>query len=231
MTDALAPWLERLTSSVYGVPVWALLAGAIVAAALWDRHHAAHARDAVDRWAAQHGYRLVRCRRLWLSGLGLRSTGVHFGATDQSHQRHVHVFAVTVADRALGGHSRGRVRVRRDVRSTFDPEVEVSWDALNESDPALPEVPAGPSWEDAQLALLCRVADGECAFRPDDRHSDEAGERFDMLVEHVTAMQRRGWVTHAPPIAERRLPGRRYAALTDVELTEAGREVVERVRR
>ena len=80
------------------------------------------------------------------------------------------------------------------------------------------------------LALLRRVGDGECGFRPEDR-SDEAGERFDMLVEHLLAMRERGWVTFRAPVGEMRRPGRTYVAVSDVELTDEGRAVLGRGQR
>jgi hypothetical protein len=64
----------------------------------------------------------------------------------------------------------------------------MSWQRLNEPGPVA--APTGPAWEAAQLALLRRVGHGESVFHPDDRHTAEAGERFDQLVEHVLAMQR-----------------------------------------
>ena len=215
-----------IPSTVLGLPLWAAIAAAaVLSAALRDQYLARQAREVVERWAAQHRYRLVHCRRAWLS-LSLVNTAPRYDALGLERRRHAYAFDVAVEDRALGGTSRGRVTVRGDWLSGFDEDLEVAWDELNTPDPAA--APAGPSWDAAQLALLGRVADGETTFRPDDPHSAEAGERFDLLVEHLQAMQRRGLVDFPAPLADISGRGRQYAAVTTVTLTAAGRALVAR---
>ncbi len=54
-----------------------------------------------------------------------------------------------------------------------------------------------------------------------------ARAKFDEEVEHILALNRRGLVTCATPIAELRSDAQ-YAAITDVELTADGRRMIER---
>jgi len=222
-----------LPSPVLGVPFWAVAAGAAVVALLRDAYLGAQARAVVERWAARHEYRLLACRRswvpAWLAGFGLRNTGDRLGADGVPRRRYVYLFAVVVADGKLGGRSRARVRVEGDWAAGFDDDVDVAWDEMNAPDPTGAATPdAGPTWDAAQLALLRRVGAGESTFRPDDRHTPEAGERFDLVVEHLQAMQRRGLVDFPAPLAEIGRPGRLYGAVTDVALTAAGRAVLAR---
>ena len=215
-----------IPTTVLGLPVWVSVAAAAVAAAVVrDRWLEAQARDVVDRWAAEHRYRVVRCRRAWLS-LSLVNTAPRYGPIGLERRRHAYAFEVTVEDRALGGTSRARVTVLGDWLSGFDEELDVAWHELNTPDPAA--APPGPAWDAAQLDLLRRVGDGESTFRPDDPHSAEAGERFDLLVEHLQAMQRRGLVDFPAPLADISGRGRQHAAVTGVTLTAAGRALLER---
>ena len=75
--------------------------------------------------------------------------------------------------------------------------------------------------EVAQRALLKRIARGETSFAAP-RRSADGGEAFDMLVEHLMAMQTRGLITASVPRAAR-TPGSMYELVDSVELTEAGR--------
>jgi hypothetical protein len=75
---------------------------------------------------------------------------------------------------------------------------------------------------DAHMALLTRVADGQSTFLPDDQVTADAGQRFDAFVEELLRLQHRGLFTGATAWAEVHLPGREYAAVTNVELTPAG---------
>ena len=215
-----------IPSTVLGLPVWvSVAAAAAVAAVVRDRWLEGQARVVVERWAAQHRYRIVRCRRAWLS-LSLVNSAPRYDTLGLERRRHAYAFEVTVDDRALGGTSRARVTVRGDWWSGFDEDVHVDWHELNAPDPAA--APPGPTWDAAQLDLLRRVGDGESTFRPDDPHSAEAGERFDLLVEHLQAMQRRGLVDCPAPLADISGRGRQYAAVTTVTLTAAGRALLDR---
>jgi hypothetical protein len=81
-------------------------------------------------------------------------------------------------------------------------------------------------WESAQIAVLRRVAAGESSLRPSGRDA-AARVEFDTLVEHVLALNHRGLLHCATPIAELRADAQ-YAAVTDVELTEEGRQALAR---
>ena len=215
-----------IPATLLGLPGWVVIfAAAGVVGLARDRWLERRARDVVERWASQHRYRLVRCRRHWFT-FGPTNVAYGYGTRDIGRRRHHYVFGVEVEDRALGGRSRGRVSVRGHWLGGLDEDVDVAWDALNVLDESA--APAGMPWEAAQLALLRRVGDGESTFRPDDLQTPEAGRHFDMLVEHLGAMQRRGLVTFPAPLAEPRLRGRQYAAVTDVALTAAGREMLAR---
>lgn len=220
--------LPSLPSALLAVPGWAFVVAIVGIGIALDAWRAARARALVERWALQNQYRLVSCRRSILSAIGsglgtVRIAG--FRVRGGSYRQRNYVFVVTVADRALGGLSRARVRVRGGAPEV-DRDVDVTWDELNAPDESAP--PLGAAWEDAQVALLRRVAGGQRAFRPEDRETPEAGERFDMLVEHLMAMQRRGLVHFPTPIGEMRRPGRLYAAVNDVTVTDAGRDLLAR---
>jgi len=81
-------------------------------------------------------------------------------------------------------------------------------------------------WVDAQLALMRRAAAGESTFRPESRDG-AARAAFDTTVEHLLALNHRGLLTCATPIAELKADAQ-YAAVTDVELTDEGRRGLER---
>ena len=210
-----------------GFPSWVVIAAVVgVATVARDQWLERRARTVVERWAAQHRYRLLRCRRAWFS-LAFINVAPPYDASGFGRRRRPYAFDVAVEDRELGGGSRGRVSVRGDWLAGFDEEVVVEWSELNTPDAAA--APAGPSWNAAQIALLRRVNDGETTFRPDDPHTVAAGERFDLLVEHLQALQRRGFADFPAPLADTGRGGRQYAAVTGVVLTSAGREVLARV--
>jgi hypothetical protein len=133
-------------------------------------------------------------------------------------------FRAEVDDLRLGGTGVVRLRVWTDWLGMIDKEPEITWDRM----PADGDGSKGTEtqWHDAQLALVRRVAGGESVFRPDGREpSDRAA--FDATVEHLLALQRRGLLMCATPIAEIRADAQ-YAAITGVELTAEGRRALER---
>jgi hypothetical protein len=81
-------------------------------------------------------------------------------------------------------------------------------------------------WETKQIDLLRRVADDGPRLRPDGQ-DDAARTEFDERVELVQALQRRGLLHCATPIAELKRDAM-YAEITDVVLTAEGRRVLER---
>jgi len=88
------------------------------------------------------------------------------------------------------------------------------------------EAAAQSHWETKQIELLRRVADEGTRLRPD-AQDDAARAEFDARVELVLALQRRGLLHCATPIAELKRDAM-YAEITDVVLTEEGRRVLER---
>jgi len=196
------------------------LAGAVLLALhfgnlLWRRRRA---REIAERWLAQHNYRVTRFRQFFLAGWG------KFPATPFRNNDWAVNFLVEVDDLKLGGSGEVRLRVWTDWLGMIDREPEISWDRMPTEDDGGVRAPES-HWADAQIALLRRAAAGESTFRP--KGNDVATRaKFDEEVEHMLALNRRGMVTCATPIAELR-SGAQYAALTNVELTEHGRRALE----
>jgi hypothetical protein len=200
---------------------WWVLAGVMLVAAI--AHYALRRRKArrvAFDWLRQHGY---HARRLTIP---LWSWRAHrFAPAPLRNNDKAFYARAEVEDRKLGGV--GVVWLRTWIGWTGEEiwDTEVFWERM----PAEGEgPPAGPVWEDAQLALLERIAAGEHTLRPADSRSTAAGAAFDLEVEHVLALQRRGLVTCATPVAETRVPGRAYAYVSDVTLTEEGARFVQR---
>lgn len=182
----------------------------------WRRQRA---RDIAERWLAQHRYRVRSLRFVYWS------TRPRFRATPFRNNDWAVDLRAEVDDMRLGGTGEIRLRVWTDWLGMIDREPEVSWDRMpteTEATVAPPET----QWADAQLAILRRVAAGEETFRPLGRDATARSE-FDETVEHLLALQRRGLVTCATPIAELK-SGAQYAAVTDIALTEDGRGALER---
>ena len=134
-------------------------------------------------------------------------------------------YRADVDDLRLGGSGELRLRVWTDWLGMIDREPEISWVRMPTLDNAGAPTPE-MQWENAQVAVLRRVASGESTLRPAGRDV-AAREAFDALVEHVLALQRRGLLHCATPIAELR-DGAQYAAVTDVVLSAEGRQALER---
>jgi hypothetical protein len=184
----------------------------------WSWWGRSRARDAAARWLERHGYRVRSLRTTWGS---MTAFGPQLRLVRRNEQ--TVVFRATVADRRLGGTGVVLVRVRVGAFGGIDEDaIEVSWERMPDpyaSGPAAPDA----GWLDAQLALLRRVVDGETTFRP--AAAEPAGEAFDVVVEHLLALQRRGLATCATPLADLRGPGQ-YVAVTNVALTPEGERVV-----
>jgi hypothetical protein len=196
---------------VYGGALVALQ----IAWAIWRRRSA---REIAERWLAHHNYRVKRLRPVYWS------TRPVFRLTPFRNNDWAVDFRAEVDDMRLGGTGEVRLRVWTDWLGMIDREPEISWVRMPtlEAGPPAPEV----QWENAQIAVLRRVASGESTFRPEGRDS-AAREAFDALVEHVLALQRRGLLHCATPIAELRADAQ-YAAVADVVLTNEGRQALER---
>jgi hypothetical protein len=177
------------------------------------------AREIAERWLAQHRYR-VRSLRVsyWTSHPRFRLTP--FRNNDWAVD-----FRAEVDDMRLGGTGSVRLRVWADWLGMIDREPEISWVRMPTEENGGAQTPES-QWADAQLVLLRRIAGGESTFRPEGRDA-AARTAFDATVEHLLALQRRGFLTCATPIAELKADAQ-YAAVTDVELTEQGRSALER---
>lgn len=181
----------------------------------WRRRRA---RDIAERWLAQNRYR-VRSLRVsyWNNRPRFRMTP--FRNNDWAVD-----FRAEVDDMRLGGTGKVRLRVWTDWLGMIDREPEISWDQMptEESGVETPET----QWANAQIALLRRIAAGESSMRPDGRDAPARAE-FDATVEHVLALQRRGLVKCATPMAELK-DNAQYAALTEIEITPDGRSALDR---
>jgi len=194
----------------------AILVGVVVAFEVWRRRRA---REIAERWLAQHNYRVRRLQPVYVSARP------HFRATPFRNNDWAVDFRAEVDDMRLGGSGEVRLRVWTDLLGLMDREPEISWDrmpTLAEGGALTPEM----EWENAQLAVLRRVAAGDTTLRPSG-HDPEARAEFDATVEHVLALQRRGLVHCATPIAELRSDAQ-YAEVADVVLTPDGRRMIER---
>ena len=175
------------------------------------------AREVAEEWLLRHRFR-VRSLRVPLFRMSPFSASLTAGRRRATH------FRAEVDDLSLGGAGVVWLRVWSDWLGSPDREPEVSWERM-------PQVTDDRSrtiedrWHRQQLSLLERVAAGEHTFRGRSRSADD-GEAFDDEVEHLLAMSRRGFVTCNTPIMDIRGPGQ-YAAISNVELTDAGRRFLD----
>ncbi len=194
----------------------AIVIGVFVAFELWRRRRA---REIAERWLAQHNYRVRRLRPVYVSARP------HFRATPFRNNDWAVDFRAEVDDMRLGGTGEVRLRVWTDLLGLMDREPEISWDrmpTLADGGALAPEM----EWENAQIAVLRRVAAGDTTLRPSGR-DPEARAEFDATVEHILALQRRGLLHCATPIAELHSEVQ-YAEIADVVLTPEGRRAIER---
>ncbi len=194
----------------------AALAALSVGHWLWRRRRA---RDIADQWLHQHGYRV---RSLHVSYFDIRP---RFRLTPFRNNDWAVDFRAVVDDTKLGGTGKVRLRVWTDWLGMIDREPEISWVEMPDEQKGGAESP-DTQWANAQLAILRRAAAGEYTFRPDGKDA-EARREFDETVEHVLALQRRGLLTCATPIAELKSDAQ-YAVIGDVVLTDEGRSALER---
>jgi len=195
-----------------------VVAGIIVAALahyMWQRRAA---RDIVDRWLMENRFRARELRVPCLS-VG------NFPLTFFRSQKSAVVFRAVVEDRSFGGTGIVWFRVWPGLAGKMGEEIEVNWEKMprpTEEDPP----PLEEGWWTRQLELLRRIQRGETTFRLRG-HDPEQGKEFDELVEYLLAMQRRGLITFGTPLANMRGESQ-YAAVTDVSITKAGEEMLER---
>lgn len=183
---------------------------------LWRR---IKAREIAEQWLQQHRYR-VRSLRVSYFNMQPRFRLTPFRNNDWAVD-----FRAEVDDVRLGGTGKVRLRVWTDWLGMIDREPEISWERMPTEENGGARAPE-TQWLDSQIALLRRVADGESTFRPEGRDAAARAE-FDRTVEHLLAMQRRGLVTCATPIAELKVDAQ-YSAITDVQLTGDGRQAIDR---
>ena len=183
---------------------------------LWRRRRA---REIGQRWLAQHNYRVNRMRPVFWAGWS------RFRMTPFRNNDWAVDFRAEVDDMRLGGTGEVRLRVWTDWLGMLDKEPEISWVRMPNVDQGgalTPEM----MWDMAQIAVLRRVATGETTLRPEGRDPG-ARAAFDAMVEHILALQRRGLLHCATPIAELRSDAQ-YAEVADVVLTQEGRRTLER---
>ena len=192
------------------------LVSALGLAFSWWKH--IQARGIAERWLTQHRYRIRSLKRAWWTG------HMRFRMTPFRNNDWAVDFRAEVDDTRLGGTGVVRLRVWTDWLGMMDKEPEITWDRMPADETVVKSTET--QWHDSQLALLRQVAGGESVFRPEGREpADRAA--FDAAVEHLLALQRRGLLTCATPIAELKADAQ-YAAITSVELTPEGRRVLER---
>jgi hypothetical protein len=193
-----------------------VIAAIAIGLAVWRRQRA---REIAEQWLARNRYRVRSLRVSYWGSPGLFKL-TPFRNTDWAVD-----FRAEVDDTRLGGTGKIRLRVWTDWVGMMEREPEISWDRMPTDEPGAPPS-TDMSWAESQLAVLRRVVDGETTFRPDGR--DPAVRRaFDDTVEHVMALQRRGLLTCATPIAELKADAQ-YAAVTNLELTDAGRAALDK---
>ncbi len=197
-----------------------LYSGAAAALSLghwwWRRQRA---REIAERWLSQHKYRV---RSLRVSYWDIRP---RFRATPFRNNDWAVDFRAEVDDMSLGGTGKIRLRVWTDWLGMIDREPEISWETMPTEERGGAESPE-TQWANSQLAIMRRAAAGEYIFRPAGRDA-AARLEFDETVEHLLALQRRGFLTCATPIAELKADAQ-YASIGDVALTEDGRRALER---
>lgn len=193
-----------------------LAAGVFIANEVWRR---GHAREIAEHWLAANNYRVREMHPVYMS---IRQ---RFRATPFRNNNWAVDFHAEVDDMRLGGTGELRLRVWTDLLGIMGREPELYWERMPtmENGGALtPEL----EWENAQIALLRHVAAGNTTLRPLGRDATARAE-FDTMVEHVLALQRRGFLHCATPYAELH-GGAQYAEIADVVITPEGRQVLER---
>ena len=104
-----------------------ILAVAVTTVIARDRWLDHEARAALLRWAAEHSYVLVRCRRRWLPPLFLNVTP-HSYEHGREAPRHAYTFAITVRDRSAGTMLTGTASVGGNWLRGVDSDLGVEWD-------------------------------------------------------------------------------------------------------
>lgn len=178
------------------------------------------ARDIAEEWLMRHRYRVRSLLMAWFSFPRFAPRLL------RSEKRSVE-FRAEVDDLSLGGTGVVWMRVWTDWIGVSEREPDISWErmprAVDDGSRTLED-----KWAIRQRELLERVASGEHTFRPESRSSDDA-RAFDELVEHLTALARRGLVSCSAPVMDVRGVSQ-YAVITDVALTAAGQRWLDEAR-
>src|SRR5215467_4169250 len=134
-----------------------ILIGVLIVAEVLRRRSA---RGIAERWLMAHNYRVRRLRPVYFSARP------HFRATPFRNNKWAVDFRAEVDDMRLGGTGEVRLRVWTDLLGMMDREPEISWDrmpTLADGGALTPEM----EWENAQIAVLRRVANGGTTWRPE----------------------------------------------------------------
>lgn len=197
-----------------------LIGGLVVvgaAARAWWRY--GEARWIAESWLREHHYKVLTLRLGWFSFV--RFTPRFFRNDDSAF-----AFRAFVEDKQLGGAGIVWLKVWTDRLGLIAREPDISWERRPvplDVTPAQPE----EQWEQAQRALLRRIARGTSSFTAP-RHQAPDAMPFDELVEHLLAMQNRGLIACSTPVASRR-QDTRYDMIEFVELTDAGRAYLDSI--
>ncbi len=201
-------------------PLYIFIFAVAMGAGIWRErwlHNAA--RSIAEAWLREHGYKVVSIRTSWFGTF--RFAPKLFRNTERTAQ-----FRCEVEDTQLGGTGVVWLRVWTDRVGLIGREPDVEWETHPVNvDPEF--IPGDTGMEAAQRALLRRIARGEVSFSAP-RRSDDGGEAFDMLVEHLMAMRNRGLITAGTP-RPARTPGTMYELVDAVALTDAGRAYLEKI--
>lgn len=172
-----------------------------------------------ESWLREHQYKVLT---LGHGGLSFFRFSPRFFRNDDA----AFLFRAVVEDKQLGGTGIVWLRVWTDRLGLIAREPDISWERRPvplDATPAQPE----ERWEQAQRALLRRIARGTTSFSAP-RHEAPDAMPFDELIEHLLAMQNRGLIACSTPVTSRR-PGARYDMVEIVELTDAGRAYLESI--
>jgi hypothetical protein len=201
---------EQLTNQPFFLLIAPFVALAI--GQYWWRYN--QAKSTAEDWLRRHHYRTRELRMPWIHG-------AIFAPAWGRNSNNAFVFRAVIDDTDLGGTGSLWLRVWTTWFGNIDNEVEVVWDKMPDGlvDGAKPLF---DRLQDAQLALLRRIGDGETAFYSPRHPENGGGPEFDEMVEHLLALSRRGLITCNEP-----RPGRigqtQYSDISNVALTPEGR--------
>ncbi len=178
----------------------------------WWLHN--EARGIAEEWLREHKYKVISVKVGFFGGL-------RFGVRFFRRTDNITHFRCVVEDAQLGGRGVLWLRVLTDRLGLLLRDPEMRWEIEPHNPDPLSFVPVEDKLETAQRDLLRRIAHGETRFSAP-RYPREGEEPFDALVEHLKAMQVRGFIAISTP-QRSRVPGSTYELVEFAELTEEGR--------